>query len=342
MKTYIVSHLGQEMGPHTEAELLRMWEQKEILPIDYVFDETKQDWMLLTDAFDWAQHLTSTSIKIAKAAFDANNAEEGPPSLTKIERAKTTFTAAPVTVEKPVKTAVEKPKSKIVVKEDPPPTEVILRRPKNIPYTTQFKSGQASIDLTELAKTPGAFTIREVPGSSLRFKEALKIEIRPAIPKKLLLNVPYTTHAGQTIHVKLEAVDENKQFCPHLNGYVELSVRTETFTRVERVQILQGLGYFGFTHTRAEKISFEISSLSEIDDQESLRIETEQACFVQILPGPAQHMSVIGPTEFTAGQNIHLELQAVDQFGNFVQNFSATVDLEADKAVVAKSHNKVG
>lgn len=296
-KNYIVSHIGQELGPYSESELKNLWEKKEILPIDYVFDEAKQDWYLITEIFSWAGYLTSTAT---------------PPALTKIK-----------------------------VKEDPPPKDVILRRPKNVPYRTQFKSGQAKVDLTDLAKTPGAFTLKEVPGSSLKFKESFQIEIRPAIPRKLMVRVPYTIQAGQKIDVKIDAVDEGHHFCPNLSGFAELSIRCETFTRVERIEILQGLGHFSFTHTRAEKISFEISDLREIIDQDVLRLETEPACHLQIIPGPAMHISAVGPTEFTVGQNIQIELQAVDQYGNFVQNFSATVDIEANKSAAASIKNRV-
>ena len=345
MKTYIVSHLGQELGPHTEAELQKLWDKKEILPIDYVFDEAKQDWFLLTDVFEWAQQLTSiTSIRDLNRMDD-----EGPPALNKIERTRADIvrkTAAEKSQAKQSETKSsslqEKAKIKVKVQEDPPPSEVILRRPKNIPYTTQFKAGQAKVDLSDLAKTPGAFTLKELPGSPLKFKEAFNIEVRPATPKKLVVRVPYTIQAGQEINVKLEAVDETFHFCPNLDGYAELSIHTSTHTRVERVAIIKGLGHFAFTHTRAEKLTFEISNLKEINDIETLKIATEPACHLEVLAGPALHMTVIGSSQFIVGQPIELELQAVDQFGNFVKNFSAKVDIEANKSSVTSASNSKG
>lgn len=333
MKTYIVSHLGQELGPYTESELQNLWNKKEILPVDYIFDEEKQDWLLMTDLFDWAQHLTSTSITALKEISITHSLSNPntPPALNKVERTKTNF---PIRVDE---------KSKIQAKEDPPPTEVILRRPKNMAYTTQFQSGQAKINLSDLAKNAGSFTLKEVPGSTLKFKEAFQIEIRPAIPKKLSLHVPLQVQAGQTINVKLEALDETGHFCPNLDGYTELSIHMGTNTRKERIQILQGLGHFTFSHTRAEKISFEISSLNEIINNDVLQLELDPAYHLQIAPGPAIHMSVSGPTEFVVGQDIQLELQAVDQFGNLVRNFSAKVDIEANKSLNQnKKDNKVG
>lgn len=333
MKTYIVSHLGQEIGPHTEEQLINLWDQKQILPIDYVFDEEKQDWFLITDIFDWAQHLTSVTA-LHRIVKEQLKPQDAPPSLDKVE--KTLSGSAPNFK----KSTLQKPAEKVIVKEDPPPSEVILRRPKNISYTTQFNAGQAKIDLTDLAKNPGAFELREIPGSPLKFKEPFSIEIRPATAKKLAVRSPQTVQAGQTINVKLEATDENGHFCPNLDGFAELSISIDGSLRKERIQILKGLGHFSMTHLRAEKISFEISSLNEIVDNESLKLQTEAPSYTQVQPGPATHMSFNGDKNFVVGQEIKIELQAVDQFGNFVKNFSAKIDIEANKAT-ASAKNKI-
>ncbi len=312
MKTYIVSHLGQEMGPYKEAELKALWEKKQILPVDYIFDAEKEDWFVIADVFEWAQHLTSTSIPI-----------ERPPSLDKIERTRTNF---------PIR--VEKTAAKIIVKEDPPPAEMVFRRPQNMAYETQFKAGEAKIDLSDLAKAPGSFVLKELPGSPLRFKEAFQIEVHPAIAKKMSISASASILAGQAINVKIETLDEHGHFCPTVDGSVELSIRFEKENRIERVQILRGLGHFAFYHTRAEKIVFEIT-------EGIANLEVGAAVTTQVHAGTATHMSVIGKNQFVAGQPIQLQLQAVDQFGNFVQSFSARVEIEADKAALNKSSNKV-
>lgn len=51
---FVVSHLDQQMGPYDEQELKMKWAAGEILPIDYVYDEAKEDWILLADRFIWA------------------------------------------------------------------------------------------------------------------------------------------------------------------------------------------------------------------------------------------------------------------------------------------------
>lgn len=69
---FVVSHLDQQMGPFDEQELRMKWAAGEILPIDYVFDESKQDWILLAERFAWA---AKPLIK------ETNGAAGGPPPV---------------------------------------------------------------------------------------------------------------------------------------------------------------------------------------------------------------------------------------------------------------------
>ncbi|MBX3021282.1 MAG: DUF4339 domain-containing protein [Bdellovibrionales bacterium] len=52
---FVVSHMEQQMGPFDEQELKSLWAKGEILPIDYIFDEVKEDWVTLAEHFVWAK-----------------------------------------------------------------------------------------------------------------------------------------------------------------------------------------------------------------------------------------------------------------------------------------------
>ena len=52
---FVVSHMDQQMGPFDELELKGLWVKGEILSIDYVYDEPRQDWVLLSERFTWAK-----------------------------------------------------------------------------------------------------------------------------------------------------------------------------------------------------------------------------------------------------------------------------------------------
>lgn len=57
---YLVSHQGQESGPYSLDEIVGKVRAKEIELFDYIFDETKQDWVLLMEHADLAAQLKST------------------------------------------------------------------------------------------------------------------------------------------------------------------------------------------------------------------------------------------------------------------------------------------
>jgi hypothetical protein len=56
---YLISHQGQETGPFTLDEIVGLVRGKEIELFDYIFDEAKQDWVLLMEHPDLAQKLKS-------------------------------------------------------------------------------------------------------------------------------------------------------------------------------------------------------------------------------------------------------------------------------------------
>ena len=61
---FVISHLEQQIGPFTESELKSKWNKGELLPIDYVYDEAKQDWILFTERFAWAIEANPPPIKM--------------------------------------------------------------------------------------------------------------------------------------------------------------------------------------------------------------------------------------------------------------------------------------
>src|SRR5579872_2706511 len=76
---YVVSHLDEQMGPFDEAELKAKWIKGELLPIDYVYDEAKSDWILLSERFAWASAKAETDTP--PPLNSATQRRAAPPSL---------------------------------------------------------------------------------------------------------------------------------------------------------------------------------------------------------------------------------------------------------------------
>jgi hypothetical protein len=87
---YLVSHQGQQSGPFTVEEIVGQVRARQLDLFDYVFDEQKQDWVLLMEHADVAVHLKSNKPpRPPRSQFETPKAE-----------AKTEVKAAPATEKK--------------------------------------------------------------------------------------------------------------------------------------------------------------------------------------------------------------------------------------------------
>lgn len=84
---YKVSHLGEESGPFSLEEIVGKVRAKELELFDYIFDETKKDWLLLMEHPELAANLKS-------------NKPPRPPTLGQTE-------AIPAAAPTPVQTATQ-------------------------------------------------------------------------------------------------------------------------------------------------------------------------------------------------------------------------------------------
>lgn len=65
---YIVSHAGVETGPFDENEIKQKLLSNQLLPIDYLYDDAKQDWVLLNERFDMKALAPSPTPKMKPVA----------------------------------------------------------------------------------------------------------------------------------------------------------------------------------------------------------------------------------------------------------------------------------
>jgi PilZ domain/GYF domain 2 len=81
---YLISHQNQESGPFTLDEIVGKVRSKELELFDYIFDDAKQDWVLLMEHPDLAQKLKS------------NKPPRPPQTVDKTGTGTTTTTVTPV------------------------------------------------------------------------------------------------------------------------------------------------------------------------------------------------------------------------------------------------------
>lgn len=88
MKKYTLSKNGSEMGPYTLAEVVQMITKREVELFDYIFDETQNDWILLTEHADITQGLKANKPVAPK--------KSAPPPVPETEKTVVATPAAPI------------------------------------------------------------------------------------------------------------------------------------------------------------------------------------------------------------------------------------------------------
>jgi hypothetical protein len=333
---FVVSHLDQQLGPYDELTLKTKWQEGEFLPIDYVFDEEKQDWVLISDRFEWAKKPAQVSPPPIKAEQPKKKTIPPPapkeaivaaatsPSihLSQVSLSQITVPTlnvpVPVEVETPdaielTSAGVERTKIEII----PEPVEV-----RSAPASAATASngqlkmvnGVAVVDLSTL--TPGQLELKlNNAGQEIK----LNLQVRSAEPARIDWSVkPMQPVAGTDCEVTCRANDKHGHLCTEFKGAFAIKAGDKEYA----FEIEKGLGTVKFQQTKAEPC--EVRLLNRTDRQ----LELPNAFKVDWQPGPAVRLVLEGSPELVAGSSAKVEVKAVDQYGNLANTFTGTLNLE--------------
>ncbi len=325
---FVVSHLDQQIGPFTEQELKTKWSKGELLPIDYVYDELKKDWVLLAERFEWV----------------AAPADSAPPPLKPImDRKKTP--PAPVaqnlSLQPNVNMSQQKPtESTIIIHtpiiEDPMPSPTSLPMmhtqpapvaaaktlsPRPQPAKVKIVNGIGEIDLSP--DTPGQveLVLQNASNGNLKLQEPFKIQVRPLEPEEIMCAFPSEQTVGQDLEITLKAVDGKGTTCTHFSDNFTIRIGSSE-PKTLSVQIQAGVAMVKIANTKAEKweVLFQYAGARTIRLPEPKTMEWQ--------PGPAARLILDGPPDLIAGNPLKVQVRAVDQYGNIAKTFQGTVVLE--------------
>ena len=302
---FVVSHLDEQLGPFDEQELKAKWGRGEILPIDYVYDEVKQDWVLLTECFAWA-------IKPEPRAKPA-------PKVAPVAMTEDTH---PFLVPQPDAELMLEETAKIdlaaIQNKAPQATPVAA-----IVALNQIKlvNGVGEIDLASMPPGKVALLLQDEKSQHLRSQTPHHIEVKAAEPVEVIWNVPTEMTVGQDFELHIKALDESGQVCV---GYAEsfvLHVRGQEAEDL-KLTLVDGEATHRFHHTRSE--NWEIALVYA--GKKRLRLPQKRTLEWQ--PGVAAKLVIEGPHEYIAGQPLKVQVRAVDEFGNLAKQYQGTVALE--------------
>jgi hypothetical protein len=293
---FVVSHLDQQSGPFNEQELLAQWAKGELLPIDYVYDEVKQDWILLSERFPWASSESAGETAGAQLPL--------PPPLSE----ETIRRRRPAELK-------PKPVIPVPIKQTPTVPNPSAEKAKAI--TLKDGSGELEIDVVK----PGELELVIDSGSPLKMEAPFKVTVRPAYPRELVWEVKEPQAVGQDCEILVRAVNETGQPClGHDETYI-LHIRGPLVQDVD-LPMKDGQAFMKFNHTRAETWSLSLHS------PHSHPLSLPEARLVEWRPGPAVRLILDGPREYVAGKPMKVQVRALDAYGNLATTFQGTVNLE--------------
>lgn len=344
----MVSHLDQQIGPFDEATLKAKWLSGEILPIDYVFDEPKQDWVLITDRFEWTKkpsQAAAAPIKPAAPIASANSSAP-PPINVKKEPKKAPPPAPPEAIALAATspsinlssfsiTDITVPSLNVPVpKEVEPVVEIELETKTSIPKPAPVSApvvatpvvsqdtasklmmvdGIAEVDLSTLV--PGKVElVMNNAGQEIK----LNLQVRSAEPAKIewtILNM--TPTVGQDLEVLCRAHDKNGHLCSEFSGPFSLKANDRDY----KFEISKGSATVKFQQTKAERC------ILTLHNHGSKALEMPMAVNVEWQPGPAVGLILDGTPELVAGSTQKVQVKAVDKYGNLAKSFQGTLNLE--------------
>lgn len=299
---FVVSHLDQQIGPFTEQELKSKWVKGELLPIDYVYDEAKSDWILLAERFEWAL------------------SKEGAPPPLRPEAQKRKMPPAPT----PAQSAPQAPMQHAAMAPLEITSQTLLKewkKPGAQGAKVKIVDGMGEIDLSPVSAGQVELVLQDSSAGTLKLQEPLRIQVRPQEPEEITWGVAAQHVVGNDLEIWVKAVDGKGNLCAQFADDFKIKIQGPE-PREVIVRMTAGQTSVKVSNTKAETWTLTF----HYEGKRNLRLPMEKSLEWQ--PGPAARLILDGPPELVAGNPLKVQVKAVDQFGNLAKTFQGTVILE--------------
>jgi hypothetical protein len=355
---YVVSHLEEQLGPFDEAELKAKWVKGDILPIDYIYDESKQDWILLSERFPWAlgkvetgapPPLSETTLKkktattppqtiavpadaipnVAKTMVSAKPtpaAEAANAPVAAATPVAPTPAPTPATIQMPAPAASAHTQAATTSSAHSAPSVRVAHTNTTVPSApkeaaVELVNGKGEVDLSTLQPGRVELVLHQSSEVKVPIETPLQINVRPSEPVLIEWTVPSTQTVGEDAEVHITALDEAGRVCTHYHEQYLLRIKGPSPQDVP-VKIVNGKATVALQQTKAEAWSVSLI----YSGSRKLQLPTEK--HLEWQPGPASKLILDGPKEYVTGYPLKVQVQAVDQFGNLAKTLHGTVVLE--------------
>lgn len=298
---FVVSHLDQQLGPFDEETLKAKWAKGEFLPIDYVYDDSKQDWVLLAERFEWANKSPSINPPPIKPEMQKRKVPPPAPGVAAPAAPAPIVPLAPIVAPSLAATAAAPSVSKGA--------------------KVKLVDGMGEFDLSPMSPGQVELVLQDSSNMMLKLQAPLRIQVRPAEPEQLVWTIPAHQTVGQDLEITLHAQDGNGALCVHYEDKFIVKVAGGEPREVP-IQLQAGVATIRLNHTKTEKWELTL----HYSGTRNLRLPLSK--IVEWQPGPAVRLILDGPPDLIAGSPLKVQVKAVDQYGNLAKTFQGTVVLE--------------
>lgn len=359
----MVSHLDQQLGPFDEATLKAKWAEGEFLPIDYVFDEAKQDWVLMSERFEWAKKPAEINPPPLKTADAAKKKTPPPAPKEALAQAATSpsITLPPISL-----TGISIPTLNV-----PMPVEVdpmieltstgISNIPSDITKITKIElnplaslpdpdpmpaaSMPAPAPVVAATPTPSPAPAAPASPSSLKMVNGVaEVDLSTIAPGQFEIKLK---NAGQEITLDLQVRSAEPAKIEWTVKPMQPVVGTDCEITCKAIDknghfCSEYKGPFALKAGERE-INFEIVNGTasvkfqqtkaepievKVIDHSGLALQMPNPFKVNWQPGPAVKLVLDGSPDLVAGSSQKVQVRAVDQYGNLANSFQGTLNLE--------------
>ncbi len=307
---FIISHLDEQLGPFVENELKTKWAAGDILPIDYVYDESKQDWVLVHERFGWATKNPEGALP--PPLREPSLRKRAPPEPPRAQDTPPPHITAPI----PVPEIAATPTALVL-------TQPILPAPPKADATPiKLVDGVGTTQIPALEPGRLELNLQDSTNDKLKLQDPVKIVVRSAEPHAVEWTSPYQQTVGQEIEISVQVFDSSHRLCLHYDDSFVIRVNAPSGHEVP-VAVTKGQAIIKLRNTKAEnwKLSFHYSG--------GRVLKLPQDRMIEWGAGPATKLILEGPaSEHISGQPLHVSVKAVDEFGNLAKSYQGTVILE--------------
>ena len=336
---FVVSHDGVELGPFTKAVVLEKLNGGELDPVDYIYLEELEDWIMLAEFQTREEANSETMTPTTVTAFRLEPVETDPDHLD-VETEVSLNTSINIPIEEglpPLPELPEEPnpgvwestvtqsKATLSALEHEQPTQINDGPEEELngnhftktsidtslpPKTLHLENG---VGVLEVPTTQaGRFQIQITNPLDLELDPPVELLIKSGTVEKVEIDGPSEILAGQSVKWIFRAVDEYANTVQIFSDETQLKWNPSNPNLPSTLKFHEGIAELSLNLTLAD--SFELA----MEKLPSTVVQPPQKT-IQVKAGPAKRLKVESPNEALAGQPVQIRVQAVDEFGNPTQ-----------------------